>query len=59
MIFSPNSTMRVCAGPCKRRRSFTQFDDASAVCRRCVLRAPKQVPVRATPTQFNHEVTKP
>ena len=55
--------VRKCAGACKTRRSCTQFDDASAVCRRCVLRAPKPAAMltlpRATPNQFNYEVTKP
>lgn len=46
MIFSPNSTMRRCC-TCKTRRSTTQFDGTSAVCRRCVLRAPKPAPVQA------------
>lgn len=30
--------MRKCTGPCKVRRSITQFDGASTACRQCVRR---------------------
>ena len=34
------SPMRNCQGPCRRRRSHTQFTGANTMCNRCVLRAP-------------------
>ncbi len=36
-IYSP---MRICTGPCRKRKSITQFTGASALCNQCVLRAP-------------------
>lgn len=33
------SPMRMCAGPCKRRRSIGQFVGASNVCIRCARRS--------------------
>lgn len=35
------TAMRACAGPCKRRRSLTQFAAGSTLCLRCAKRAPK------------------
>lgn len=36
------SPQRTCQGKCKRRRSYTQFDGDSTICKQCVLRTPKQ-----------------
>lgn len=38
-LYSPQ---RNCAGPCKKRKSYTQFSGKSTVCIRCVRRAPTQ-----------------
>jgi hypothetical protein len=35
------SPMRMCAGPCKRRRSTGQFKGAALLCQICARRAPK------------------
>lgn len=34
------SPMRTCAGPCRKRKSITQFTGASPMCNQCVRRAP-------------------
>jgi len=37
------SPQRQCTGTCGKRRSWTQFDGASTVCKQCVRRTPKKV----------------
>jgi hypothetical protein len=32
----------VCTGPCKKRKSFTQFSGASTMCKQCMRRKPKE-----------------
>ena len=36
------SPQRNCKGPCRKRRSFTQFTGTNVMCNQCVLRTPKE-----------------
>jgi hypothetical protein len=37
------SPQRNCVGPCRKRRSHTQFTGANTMCNQCVLRTPKEL----------------
>jgi hypothetical protein len=37
------SPMRNCKGPCRTRRSHTQFTGTNTMCNQCVRRTPKEV----------------
>lgn len=37
------SPQRNCKGPCRRRRSHTQFTGANELCNQCVRRTPKEL----------------
>lgn len=34
------SAMRLCTGPCRKRKSITQFTGASPMCNQCARRTP-------------------